>query len=157
MSRGLLAGSLRNCSHGLLACALLAAAGSALAVEYRSVGVAPAILYDAPTERGRKLAIAPRNMPLEVLQNSGSFTRVRDASGEFSWIATRELVPRRHLVVSSATARVHQAAEESSPVVFSAERNVLLEMNEPLANGWIKVRHAEGQTGFVRAADVWGD
>ncbi len=142
---------------GLLACSLLAAAGSVHAVEYRSVGVAPAVLYDAPTERGRKLAIAPRNMPLEVLQSSGSFTRVRDASGEFSWIATRDLVPRRHLVVSSPMARVHQAPDEASPLVFSAERHVLLEMNELPANGWVKVRHADGQAGFVKAADVWGD
>ena len=141
---------------GFFVCAVLAA-GTALAAEFRSVGVAPAVMYDAPTERGKKLAIAPRNMPVEVLQASGSFSRVRDASGEFSWIATRELVPRRHLVVTAASARVHQAPEEASPVVFAAERHVLLELSELPANGWVKVRHADGQTGFVRAADVWGD
>jgi SH3-like domain-containing protein len=140
----------------LLVLAMLAA-GNAAAAEFRSVGVAPAVLYDAPTERGKKLAIAPRNMPVEVLQSSGAFTRVRDVTGELSWIATRDLVPRRHLVVSAAAARVHQGPEEAAPVVFSAERNVLLEANELPANGWIKVRHADGQTGFVRAADVWGD
>jgi SH3-like domain-containing protein len=140
----------------LIVCALLAA-GSAAAADFRSVGVAPAVMFDAPTERGKKLSIAPRNMPVEVLQSSGSFTRVRDVSGEFSWIASRDLVPRRHVVVTAAAARVHQAPEEASPVVFSAERNVLLELSELPANGWVKVRHAEGQTGFVKAADVWGD
>lgn len=142
---------------GLLVCALLAGAGSASAMEFRSVGVAPAVLYDAPTERGRKLAVAPRNMPLEVLQSSGSFTRVRDASGEYSWIASRELVPRRHVVVITPTARVHQGADDASPVVFAAERHVLMELLEPPANGWVKVRHQDGQIGFVKAADVWGD
>ena len=133
------------------------AAGTAGAAEFRSVGAAPAVLYDAPTERGKKLAIAPRNMPVEVLQQSGDWARVRDASGEFSWVAVRMLVPRRHVVATAPTVRVHAAPDENAPTVFSVERHVLLEMSEPAANGWVKVRHADNQAGFVKAAEVWGD
>ena len=34
---------------------------------------------------------------------------------------------------------------------------VLLELAEPIASGWIKVRHRDGDSGFVKAAEVWGE
>jgi hypothetical protein len=47
--------------------------------------------------------------------------------------------------------------------VFRAEQNVLLELAEPAASpsstatpGWVKVRHRDGQTGFVRISQVFG-
>ena len=36
-------------------------------VDYRAVGDSPAILYDAPSLRAKKLFVAPRGMPLEVV------------------------------------------------------------------------------------------
>jgi len=58
---------------------------------------------------------------------------------------------------------VRAAAEESAPVVFRAERDVLLDVAETaqspsatLMPGWIKVRHRDGQTGFIRLSQVFG-
>ena len=52
----------------VLAAVLCAAAvQAASAVEFRSVGAAAAVLYDAPSLSARKLFVAPRGMPLEVL------------------------------------------------------------------------------------------
>jgi hypothetical protein len=34
---------------------------------------------------------------------------------------------------------------------------VALELLETTPNGWLRVRHADGAFGFVRAASVWGD
>jgi hypothetical protein len=33
---------------------------------------------------------------------------------------------------------------------------VVLDIAEPPAGGWIKVRHAAGQTGYVKISQVWG-
>jgi len=35
-------------------------------------------------------------------------------------------------------------------------RNVVLQLIEPAALGWARVRHAEGLEGYVRASEVWG-
>ncbi|MDB5798673.1 MAG: hypothetical protein JWP36_2575 [Paucimonas sp.] len=134
-----------------------AAAGLAQAAEFRSVGTAPAVLYDTPSDKGRKLAVAPRGMPVELVLTYGDWIKVRDASGDLSWVHARALVPRRHVVVTSAGARIQAAPDEAAPVVFSAERNVLLEMVEPPSSSWVRVRHADGQSGYVRAAEVWGE
>lgn len=140
---------------------LLAAAcclpGMAHAVEFRSVGAAPAILYDAPTERGRKLFIAPRGMPVEIVLANGDWTKVRDAGGDLTWVQTKDLVARRTVVATTANAKVRIAPGESSAVAFSVDKGVVMEVIEPISSGWIKVRHRDGLTGFIKAGDVWGD
>lgn len=132
-------------------------AGGAHAAEFKSVGAAPAILYDAPSERGRKVFIAPRGMPVEIVLSYGDWVKVRDVSGDLSWVEAKALDARRELIVNVAGAKIHAAPDPASPVLFSAERGVLLDLAEPIASGWIRVRHRDGQGGYVRASDVWGD
>lgn len=147
-------------SAGSLALAtimLALAAGAAHAVEFKSVGARPAILYDAPSERGRRVFIAPRGMPVEVILNYNGWTKVRDAGGDLSWIEANALTPKRNVVVVVANARIHESADEASPDVATADKGVLLELSGPAASGWIKVRHQDGASGYVKASDVWGE
>lgn len=139
------------------AAATVGAAGAAHAVEFRSVGATPAVLYDAPSEKGRKVFVAPRGMPVEVVLSYGDWIKVRDAGGDLSWVESKHLTGKRMLVVNAAGARVRAAAEDGAPIVMTADRGVLLELAEPVASGWIRVRHRDGITGFVKATDVWGD
>jgi len=140
-----------------IALPLCAASVPVQAAEYRSVGTAPAILYDAPSDRGRKVFVAPRGMPVEIVLSYGQWYKVRDMAGDLSWIEAKALTPKRSVLIKSANARVHSGADETSPVVFVAERNVMLDLVEPAVSAWVRVRHRDGQGGFVRAADVWGD
>lgn len=141
----------------LIPATMLCAAGAAHALEFKSVGAAPAVLHDAPSARGRKVFVAPRGMPVEVVLTYGEWTKVRDASGDLAWVESKALTSRRNVVVSAANARMRASAEESAPVAFTADKGVLLELIDPAAAGWVKVRHRDGQTGFVRAAEVWGE
>lgn len=141
----------------VLSAALFAVTGAAHALEFKSVGAAPAVLYDAPSPKGRKVFVAPRGMPVEVVLTYGEWTKVRDMSGDLAWIQSRSLVPRRNVIVSVASARVRASADEAAPVAFTAEKGVLLELVDPMTTGWAKVRHRDGQTGFVRAAEIWGE
>lgn len=141
----------------LLSAALLAVAGTVHALEFKSVGSAPAVLYDAPSPKGRKVFVAPRGMPVEVVLTYGEWTKVRDMSGDLAWIQSHSLVPRRSVIVNAASARVRASAEDSAPVTFTAEKGVLLELVDLPVGGWVKVRHRDGQAGFVRVAEVWGE
>lgn len=139
----------------LLACC--AFVGSAQAVDYKSVGPGPAVMLDAPGAKARKLFIAPAGMPVEVVVTSGDWSRVRDAAGDLAWVENKALTDKRMLVVESAQATARSAANDGAPVAFTAARGVLLEVAEPISSGWIKVRHRDGDVGFVKAADVWGE
>lgn len=137
--------------------AAMQVAGAAQALEFKSIGPSPAILYDAPSERGRRVFVAPRNMPVEVVLTYGEWTKVRDAGGDLSWVSSRALVSRRHVVVSAANAKIHAGPDDNAPLAFTADRGVALELVEPATSSWVRVRHRDGQTGFVRSLDVWGD
>ena len=60
------------------------------------------------------------------------------------------------VLVTVPRADVRAAASPQSPLVFEAYKQVLLEAVEPPAEGWVKVRHRDGQQGFIRTAHVWG-
>lgn len=135
-----------------------ALASPAYALDFKSVGAAPAILYDAPSEKGRRVSIAPRGMPVEVVLTYGDWSKVRDATGALSWVMSKSLAAKRNVVVSVANAKIHASADEASATVFSADKNVLLELSDTAgASGWLKVKHRDGQSGYVKASEVWGD
>ena len=136
---------------------LCTAANAARALDFKSVGSNPAILYDAPSAKGRKVFVAPRGMPVEVVLTYGEWTKVRDASGDLSWVESKMLTPKRNVVVNANSAKVRAAAEDGAPIVFTADKGVLLEIVDPIAAGWVKVRHRDGQSGFVKAGEVWGE
>jgi len=135
----------------------LAAASGAAAADFKSVGPGPAIMYDAPAQKSRKLYVAPAGMPVEIVFANGDWTRVRDAAGDLSWMETRFLSPRRTFVVEVAQLTARSAANDNAPAVFTAAKGVLLELAEPISSAWIKVKHRDGETGFVKASEVWGD
>jgi len=142
----------------LALCALLAAfaAGAAHAVEFKSVGADPVVAYDAPGTKGRKMFAVPRGMPVETILTYGDWTKVRDSAGDLFWLESKSLTTRRTLVVKVANVKVHASADDASPLAFSADKGVLLELAEPVVSGWIKVKHRDGQSGYLKAAEVWG-
>lgn len=128
---------------------------SAQAVEYRTVETAT-VLYDAPSQRGVKQFVIRRDTPVEVVVNLEGWAKVRDSEGALAWIERKFLAERRTLIVTASRAGIRQKNDESSPLVFEAEKNVSLDYLEAAPGGWIKVRHRDGQSGYVRANQVWG-
>jgi SH3-like domain-containing protein len=126
------------------------------AFDFKSVGAAPAVLFDAPSQRGKKVYIAPRGMPVEVVLSYGEWSKVRDASGGLAWLETKALVATRNVVVRLANAKIRNAAEDGALIVFSADKNVVLELVEPASSGWAKIKHRDGEIGYVKAVELWG-
>ncbi len=135
---------------------LALAAGHGDAAEYRSLGEKPAILYDAPSLRADRLFVASRHYPFEVLVKLDQWTKVRDTNGEVGWVENRSLGARATVLVTVPLADVRAAPAPDAPLVFEAYKHVLLELLEPAAGGWVKVRHRDGQEGYIRVAHVWG-
>jgi SH3-like domain-containing protein len=128
----------------------------ALAGEYRSIGDHATVLYDAPSLKADRIFVATRGYPFEVLVKLDLWTKVRDAGGEVAWVENRALGERRSALVSVPVADVRAAPDAKSALVFEAYKQVLLEVLEPPADGWVKVRHRDGQQGYARVAHLWG-
>ena len=133
------------------------------AADFRATSEPATVLYDAPSARARPLFVYGRDVPVETLVSVEGWTKIRDATGTIGWMSAKALSDKRVVVVRANVADVRAAAEDTAAVVFRAERDVLLEVAEtaqaPSATqmpGWLKVRHRDGQTGFIRLSQVFG-
>ena len=147
----------------LVGLALALAAASVFAADFRSTGEAATILYDAPSTKAKPLFVLGRDTPLEVIVPVEGWVKVRDVGGTIGWVEKRTLAERRMLVVRVALADVRANPDDGAPLVFRAEQNVLLELGEPATGpaaaatpGWVRVKHRDGQAGYVRVAQVFG-
>ena len=129
---------------------------AALAGEFRSVAENATPMYDAPSAKANKLFVASQYYPVEIIVNIENWIKVRDAAGDLAWVEKKALSDKRTVVVIAVLADVRQKPEDGSPLAFQARQGVALELAELAAGAWIKVRHRDGQTGFVRAIQVWG-
>jgi SH3-like domain-containing protein len=114
------------------------------------------VLYDAPSTKSSPLFVVSRGYPVEVIVSVEGWTKVRDAGGSVVWVESRALTPKRMVVVKPAVAEVHTAPEDTAAIAFKAAQDVLLELVETTSSGWVRVRHEDGGTGYIRAAEIWG-
>ena len=135
---------------------LLLVSCAAAAFDFKTVGAHSAILYETPSTRGNKLFIAPSGMPVEVMLSYGDWVKVRDATGDMAWTEAKNLSAKRNVIVRVTSAKLRAAPDDNAPVVMTAEKNVLLELVDPEAGTWVRVRHRDGLTGYVKASEVWG-
>jgi len=140
----------------LAALTLLALAPFAVAGEFRSIAENGTPMYDAPSVRAKKLFVASRYYPVEIVINIDAWAKVRDQSGDLTWVEKKALSDKRTVLITAPYADVRQAPNDQAALMFQAQQGVALDIVEPPAGGWAKVRHADGQVGFLRIAQVWG-
>ena len=139
-----------------LAAALLSCAALAQGADFRSIGEGAAVMYDAPSRASTPVYVASRFYPVELIVNLDAWVKVRDHTGALSWVEKKSLSERRMVIVTAPNVEVKSRAEDAAPAAFQATQNVALDLVEIAQGGWVRVRHADGATGFVRASVIWG-
>ena len=142
-----------RCAAALI---LLVLSPVAVAGEFRSIAETGTVMYDAPSVRAKKLYVATRAYPVEVVINIDAWAKVRDQAGDLTWVEKKALSERRTVVVTAAYADVRQAPNDQAALVFQAQQGVALDLVEPSSGTWVKVRHSDGQVGFLKMSQVWG-
>lgn len=140
----------------ILVCAL---SGSVVvhALEFRSVAVPKAVLYDAPSASAKKTLLLGQFYPVEIIVNLGDWLKVRDAQGVISWVEAKQLSTKRMLLVKANSAEIRIAADPTSKVVAIIEKDLVLELLDvAVTNGWVKVKHRDGLTGYILTSSIWG-
>ena len=140
---------------GLFILALMPATASAL--DFRSVSVSKAVLYDAPSNVAKKVLLLSQNYPVEVVVNLGDWLKVRDAQGALNWVEAKQLSNKRTVMITASKAEIRQSADAASSLVAIVEKDVLLEVADTkLNNGWPKVKHRDGVIGYILISSTWG-
>ena len=125
-------------------------------MEFFSIAENAVVMYDAPSLRADKLYVASLYLPVEMVVNVDGWAKVRDSSGSLAWIEKKALSQQRYVVVTVPLADIYQAADMNSERVFQAEENIVMEWLDSDVMGWVKVRHLDGQMGYVKVNQVWG-
>jgi SH3-like domain-containing protein len=136
---------------------LFMGAGAARAVDYVSVSENNAILYDAPSVKAKKLFVVNRYMPFEQVVTLDKWVKVRDRSGAMYWAEKSALSSKRYVYALVPLLDARAEPDDRAALLFQVRQQVVLERLEPTGTGWIKVRHLDGETGYVRTAEVWGE
>lgn len=144
-----------NAAAGLALAVLTGVASPAAAIDYKSVAAA-AILYDVPSQKGKKLFVVRRLTPVEVVVALEGWVKVRDAEGALAWIERSALSDARTLIVTASKGVVRKSPDPAATVLFELERNVAIELVSERRDGWVEVRHADGESGFMRVNQIWG-
>jgi SH3-like domain-containing protein len=125
---------------------------------YAAISDKPAIVFDAPSAKAQKIFVFSRNMPVEVLVKLDKWVKVRDADNTVGWIDASALGTQRFVQVNTDAAQIRDNANASANVIFEARRAVLLEVTGAAnLQGFLPVRHRDGQSGFVLKSQIWGD
>ncbi len=135
---------------------LLGSAGAAHGLDFVSVSEDKAILYDAPSFKAKKLFVVNRYMPFEQIVTLDDWVKVRDRSGGLYWVEKRVLSNKRYVYSLLPLVDVRAAPDSSAARVIQVRQEIALERLESTGTGWIKVRHQDGEVGYVRSSEVWG-
>lgn len=125
-------------------------------IEFLSISDDAVIMYDAPSLMAEKLFVVSRHFPVEAIVNTEYWIKILDNSGSLAWVEKKFLSNQRYVIATVPQADIYQAADENSALVFQVQEQVVLEWIETTSTGWVKVRHRDGQTGYIRASQVWG-
>ena len=107
--------------------------------------------------KAQKTFILSRMHPVEVLVKIDKWVKIRDADNTIGWIESAALGNTRAVQISANTAEIRAMPNPNATIVFEAQRAVVLETTGPVVNGWLPVRHRDGQTGYVSKSQVWGE
>lgn len=125
-------------------------------IDFLSITDHAVIMYDAPSLKAEKLYVASRFLPVEAVVNVEDWVKVRDSGGVFAWVEKKSLSNKRYVIVTAPLADIFREADTSSDLLFQAEKDVVMEWLDSTGVGWVKVRHFDGQIGYVRINQVWG-
>lgn len=125
-------------------------------MEFFSIAENAIIMYDAPSLQADKLFVAGRHLPVEVVVDVDGWAKIRDSSGSLAWVQKKDLSQQRYVIVTVPLADVHQSADVKSELIFQVEENIVMEWMQSDIQGWVKVRHRDGQAGYIKVNQVWG-
>ena len=129
----------------------------ALALEFRSVAVPKAILFDAPSGAAKKILLLSQDYPVEIVVNLGEWLKVRDAQGSVSWVEAKQLSAKRSVMVNVNAAELRQSAEVGAKLVATLQKDLILDIVDTKpTRGWLKVKHRDGATGYILISSIWG-
>jgi SH3-like domain-containing protein len=101
-----------------------------------------------------------KGFPLRVVSSQGNWLKVSDFESDVGWIYKKLISRKAYLIVktnknSKARINIRSGPGTKYKIVGKAEYGVVFETLKR-GNGWVKVRHETGLTGWIKRSLLWG-
>lgn len=96
-----------------------------------------------------------KGLPLVVVAETEMWRKVRDVTGDESWIHKPALSGIRRVLVLEQAA-LHSKPKDTARILAIAERNAVLNLEDCDEMDWCKVRSEEGLKGWTQRYKLWG-
>ncbi len=107
------------------------------------------------TQYGIRMKVS-RNYPFRVVDRASSgWLRVLDFEGDQGWVSSKLVKFTPYIITTLEKSNVRDGAGENHQILFTAERGVLFKVLEE-NGGWLRVRHDDGDEGWISAKIVFG-
>lgn len=138
----------------LIIVAILMTAGPALAKRL-AVQVDKANIRSGPGESHEVLWSVGKYYPVDTLQRSGDWYKIRDFEDDEGWIFHALLGEIPALIVNAPLVNVRQGPGTKTKVLFQAEKGVSFKRLGQKGL-WYEVQHIDGEVGWIHKSLVWG-
>jgi uncharacterized protein YraI len=96
-----------------------------------------------------------KGFPLKVVGSKGDWLKVVDFENDVGWVHGRLVGRVPHVVVKKKRINIRSGPGTRYPLVGQANYGVVFRTLES-RSGWVKVKHDNGQTGWVERSLLWG-
>jgi SH3-like domain-containing protein len=123
--------------------------------ERLAVSVGKANVRSGPSTKHDILWSVGKYYPLDVLKKSGNWYKVRDFEDDEGWIHGSLLEKISAVTVKAPLVNIREGPGTTTRVLFQAEKGVSFK-NLGRKGDWFKVRHPDGDVGWIHKSLVWG-
>jgi SH3-like domain-containing protein len=123
--------------------------------ERLSVAVNKANVRSGPGKNYEVLWSVGKYFPVDIVKTSGDWRQIRDFEGDAGWIHHSLLKDVPSVIVKGSLVNVREGPGKDTKVLFQAETGVSFKVEEK-KDKWLRVRHADGDTGWIHGSLVWG-
>jgi SH3-like domain-containing protein len=92
--------------------------------------------------------------PFDVLKKSGRWYKIRDFEGDVGWMHGSLLRQIPAVIVKGRLVNVREKPGTTFRILLQAERGVCFKRLGQKGK-WLKVRHADGEVGWIHKSLVW--
>lgn len=139
---------------------LLVLCQPAAAIELVSIAGDDVNMRSGPGTKYKVMWELGKGFPLIVLKRSGQWIRVRDFEGTIGWVHRDVADKTPHMIVkvhrnSKKRINVRSGPGKKYRIMAKAYYGVVFKTLQQ-KNGWVKVQHGKGVTGWVKRSLLWG-
>ncbi len=111
-------------------------------------------IRSAPNTKSEILWEVFKDFPLQVIGKKGDWLHTKDFEGDKGWIFKNLVSRRKKVIVKVNTANLRVGPGTNYELTATVKYGVVF---TPLSkqNGWIKVKHDDGTTGWIAAKLLW--